>query len=276
MKKIIILIFNIYLFGILHSQTGFYFKPLAEVKWNHSKFKNQSYQVNTSNGKTINVKAINNYRNNGFNAGINIGYQGRKFFCETGLSVDGAGTGVLVSGFSYTKQDSTYNGISLMSQGGGSGYRKFPLRYGYKLYGRDSVKQGKKMYCNLFLFGGLDILTLIGTPDLSPFGSSGLDFYDKNGVVTKVKLSDYQTGTNWTYYKSIGIVAKFYGKKHKNIFNVAFNFSSAPKYTMLSETRIIVSDANGTKYQNSFFGNGGGFYLTISKDFYPRNWFKRK
>lgn len=270
MKYFFMLFFTIVILPI-YSQTGFYLHPSIEYKFdtNH----NLSYDIITPQNYSIHVKARNFTAEKTIFMGLQLGYRSKCCFFETGWAQDKFASGITISATAYDVNKKSYY-TKERKYYDGAAFNKIPLRFGIRLFGKDSVAIGKKLGWQAFVFGSLDVL--IAKAANSPIN----DEFIINPQGDAVSYS-YYPGRSYgiTMKKTMGIMLKAYTKKGHNI-NFSFSYLASnfgdlfdPKLTL---NNINFTNYDDTKYHAGVFSYGSGFYLSVSTDIATKNWFKKK
>ena len=139
-------------------------------------------------------------------------------------------------------------------------FNKIPLRFGIKLFGKDSITSGKKVRWEGFIFGGLDFLyrpTI--TPKVTYMTTIHID-----SVRSINYISELGTSARFGLHKTFGFMLKSYYKKGAIInFSVAYSYS---RRGQLSYLHYYFKDSNNNEYHNSETSNGNGLYFTLGAE----------
>lgn len=145
-------------------------------------------------------------------------------------------------------------------------FNKFPIRFGIKVAGADSVKVNKKLKWNLFLFGGVDIYTR--PPIGIKIGSTSIYYTNPQFDSIIIDEDFINIGTRYILY-SLGLSLKGYNKKGQNIVNFSVNYTQGRRFDYMSGTKLVLTNVDGYEYRQYLYSRGSGFYFTLSKDINP-------
>lgn len=279
MNKIILMCF-ITLSANVYSQTGFYLRPTIQTKkWYLNR--EQSFRVTTAQGFVVNLKSDNFGGDAGADLGFCLGYRNKRYFFESGLSQDRTGVGIsyriLDQFLIYTTSGSKEFIVNdVIESGGKFTWLKIPVRMGVKLFGNDSITAGRNLRWEGFWYGGIDFLFQYG---LTTRMITGHSFFidEQNHVLSVYYDVGGETKLSRTCLVNTGFMIKTHTKKGRPFLNFSIDFSQSlrPK-TIVDQTKIIVVNYDGMSYSSIIKARGSSFTITISKDIYTKNWFKKK
>lgn len=272
MKKNILSLLFLILFGQLVAQKGFYIKPAV----NYLKFyKNNDigYTFNSKSGSQIEISTKNIY--NTFPEillGINFGYKTSNFFYEVGAYQDGSSNYIGLKYLEYNAIENNYY------QGGGYSYsgiaqRSYPIRIGIKIIENNSKIHNKKTF-SLYLISGLEIQC--------NYGSLGQQIsrrsFTPNGIDNIYIDISTDRSVKRAYHPSIGLLFEVKNGRDFNLFNLQVNYNiSTFKSKELQSRNVRITDIDNQQYYvGRFMSTGSGLYLGISKNIYFNRIFKRK
>jgi hypothetical protein len=254
----------------VYSQPRFYLHPSIEYKFDTND--NLGFDITTPQNYTIQVKARNFTAEQLPFLGLQIGYNRKNWFFETGWAFDKFACGITVKATVYdmnkhqyyTKERRDYNGSAI---------NKIPLRLGIRLFGKDSIKNGKKIRYQAFIFGSLDLIIPIHSDKIknddfiiNPQGNA-VNYNYSAGDFAFISLK-----------KTIGFTLKTYTNKGRNInYSISYLGSSNGDmfFTRFAGSAMIFTNYDQTKYNAVTISRGSGFYIGISTDLYFKNMHRR-
>lgn len=279
MNKIILICF-ITLSANVYSQKGFYLRPTIQTKkWYINR--EQSFRVTTAQGFVVDIKSDNFGGDAGADLGLCIGYRTKRYFFESGLSQDRTGVGM---SYQVITQDANspifsskeYFVNNVIEFGGKFTWLKLPFRTGVKIFGSDSIIEGRKLLWEGFWYGGIDCLFQYG---LSTRQITGRSFIidEQNHEFSVYYDIGGETKLSRTYLFNSGFMIKTYTKKGRPFLNFSIDFSQSLKpKTIVDDAKIIVVNYDGMSYSSIIKARGSCLTITFSKDIYTKNWFKKK
>jgi hypothetical protein len=269
MKKTLLVILIIH-FVRLNAQNGFYFRPALEktISYHKNQFALTLYN---DDGLPITIQSRSLIPIKGFPIGFYIGYKFKKIAVETGILGCDPISGATLSGFHYDSTQNLYNSY-YGKYYSGVAFTKVPIRVNYNLFKKDSLNKSKYSL-SLDLNLGLDLLFAPSGNQNQAITTEDFSFYSKSGQVTNINTATYSAYNHFSYMSTIGLTFKF-NKKKTNILNFTFLYSRG--IDALSEERMIISQTNATTITHSEYSNGGGFYLSVSREFYLNNFLNRR
>lgn len=270
MKHFILIFFTILTLPI-YSQTGFYFHPAIEYKFDTNR--NTPFDIITPQNYTIHIEPRNFTAEKTVFLGLQLGYRNKFCFFEIGWGQDKFASGITISATAYDANKKSYY-TKERKHYGGAALNKIPLRFGIRLFGKDSVATGKKNRCEGFLFGSIDFL--ISKPE----ASAKNDEFQINPQGDIVSYS-YHSGRSFGIQtkKTIGLMLKTYTKKGNNInFSISYlpSFFGDLFFSSHYASSIFFTNYDNTTYHYTSSSFGSGLYFCISTDLYTKNWFKKK
>jgi hypothetical protein len=254
----------------VYSQKGFYLRPLLENKINANG--DIPYEVKTAQGYVVKVTPLRFYGEHWYDLGLYMGYRTKKYFFETGWSPDGGNEGIRLSASTLNPLDSSFYNFTEKETMGAS-FNKFPLRIGVKIFGKDTVLAGKTLRWQGFLYGGLDVLTR--PPINAEVGGGDVFVIDKLGHTVEYE-SRLRSNQRYTQLRTIGFMLKGYNKKGRSVVNFSVHFSQGLRSLYTTYMEIKFTNYDGTIYKSFVSSKSSGLYFSLSKDIYPKNWFKKK
>lgn len=270
MKQFILIFFTLVALP-LYSQTGFYLHPAIEYKFDTNR--NVPFDITTPQNYTIHIAPRNFTAEKTVFLGLQLGYRNKYWFFETGWGQDKFASGIIISANAYDVNKKSYY-TKERKYYGGAVFNKIPLRFGIRLFGKDSVASGKKLRCQFFVFGSLDIF--IARSVNKPIN----DEFIINPQGDAVSYS-YYPGRSYgiTMKKTIGFMVKAYNKKGNNInFSISYlpSFLGDLLFSSRYNNNIYFTNYDNTTYHYTTSCFGSGFYLSLSTDIATKNWFKKK
>lgn len=270
MKQFILIFFTLVAFP-LYSQTGFYLHPAIEYKFDTNR--NVPFDITTPQNYTIHIAPRNFTAEKTVFLGLQLGYRNKYWFFETGWAQDKFASGITISANAYDVNKKSYYKKERKHYGGAA-FNKIPLRFGIRLFGKDSIATGKKLRCQFFVFGSLDIF--IARSINKPIN----DEFIINPQGDAVSYS-YYPGRSYgkTMKKTIGFMIKAYNKKGYNInFSINYlpSFLGDLLFSSHYNNNIYFTNYDNIKYHYTTSCFGSGFYLSLSTDIATKNWFKKK
>lgn len=263
--KLLILLFTILCFGSVYSQNTFYISPVFQKKMETNN--NIDFNFITPQNLAVSIDVKRAYAVPGFNIGFIFGYRFKNYFFETGWVQDQSGQAFVINTTAYTNTgvDSTYYNPHV-SNFTSISFNKYPIRFGLKIAGADSVKLNKKLKWNLFAFGGIDVFKRppIGISTGSLFEFPVTPAFDK--VTIESEFLNFSTKA---FLPTIGLTLKGYNKKGRNVINFGLHYSQGLRRYYTSGTKIVFTNVDGYKYNHAAYSKGSGFYFTISKEINP-------
>ena len=264
-----------YIFAVLflvciqaYAQKGFYVRPVLEHKFNSNS--GTSFNLITPQDYILKVEPINFYAQKGLDIGFYFGYRTKNFFFETGWAQDKGNQGVRVSGLTYYAEDSTFYQTELTYTTGIS-YNKIPVKIGVKLFGGDSITNGKNWNWQGFAYVGLDFLsrqpgTIKGEQSFNFITSKNSDTLKYNAQLGAQGKSSYMS--------TIGFMLKATNKKGLTL-NLSVHYSQGSALSYTSYTGLTFTNHDGTVYKSFVGSRSSGLYFSISTDIYPVHLFKK-
>lgn len=270
MKQIILIFISIVALP-LYSQTGYYLHPAIEYKFDTNR--NVPFDITTPQNYTIHIAPRNFTAEKTVFLGLQLGYRSKFCFFETGWAQDKFASGITVSANAYDLDKKLYY-TKERKYYGGAAFNKIPLRFGVRLWGKDSVATGKKIFWQGFLFGSIDLL--INRRGTTPTN----DEFIINPQEDAVSCS-YYPGRSYGIItkKTMGLVIKAYTKKRNNInFSISYlpSFLGDLFFSSHTSSSIYFTNYDNTQYHYTTSSFGSGVYFSISTDLYTKNWFKKK
>lgn len=266
----------------VYSQKGFYIRPTVQAKkWFINR--EQSFKITTAQGYVVNIKSDNFSTDEGFDLGLCLGYRAKRYFFESGISRDLTGVGMSYqilsqyeNNFTPSANANKYFTYYVSTASGSFTWLKIPFRMGLKLFGNDSIVAGRKLRWEGFWYGGIDYLFQYGLSTRQITGHSFIIdeqdhelnvYYDIGGEIELVR----------TWLVNTGFMIKTHTKKGRPFLNLSIDFSQSlrPK-TIVDQAKITVVNYDGMSYSSIIKARGSSFTITLSKDLYTKNWFKKK
>lgn len=281
MNKVILICF-ITLSANVYSQKGFYLRPLVQTKkWNINR--EQSIKVTTAQGFILDIKSDKFTGDAGADLGLCMGYSSNRYFFESGISQDRTGVGINYQILTQVEKFNTLttnannyfcNKISITS--GKFTWLKIPFRMGVKLFGNDSIMVGRKLRWEGFWYGGIDCLFQYGLSTRQITGHSFI-IDEQNHELSVYYDIGGENKLSRTYLINSGFMIKTHTKKGRPFLNFSIDFSQSLKpKTIVDDAKIIVVNYDGMSYSSIVKARGSSLTITISKDIYTKNWFKKK
>lgn len=255
----------------IYSQTGYYLHPAIEYKFDTNR--NVPFDITTPQNYTIHIEPRNFTAEKTVFPGLQLGYRSKYWFFETGWGMDKFASGITLSGTVYDADKKSYY-TKERKHYGGAALNKIPLRFGIRLFGKDSVATGKKLRCQFFIFGSIDFL--ISKPE-APATNDEFQINPQGDVVSY----SYHPGRSFGIQtkKTIGLMLKTYTKKGNNInFSISYlpSFLGDLFFSSHYASSIYFTNYDNTTYHYTTSSFGSGFYIGLSTDLYTKNWFKKK
>ena len=273
MKKNILSVFSIILFGQIFAQKGLYIKPAI----NYLKFyknNDKGSVFNSKSGTQVEVSVSNFYQNYpDILLGINFGYKSSNFFYEFGYYSDATSNNIQLKYVTYYPSYNNYYETNAYSIAGVT-QKSFPLRIGMKIYQKQS-KLYEKITTSIYITSGIEIQNNFGTlsPQMNKFSTSTDGVNEiKMTIITEQSINKRATKP------TIGFVVEIKNRNDFNLFNLTINYNFNLKSTKWLQTRRVdIEDIDGKKYTvGNFTSTGSGLYLGISKNIYINRVFKKK
>ncbi len=255
----------------IYSQTGFYLHPAIEYKFDINR--NVPFDITTPQNYTIHIEPRNLTAEKIPFLGLQLGYRNKYCFFETGWAQDKFASGITISATAYDMDKKSYY-LKERKYYGGAAFNKIPLRFGVRLWGKDTIATDKKLCWQGFLFGSIDFL--ISRPEAPPINDEFL--INPQGDIVNYS---YHSGRSYGIIakKTIGLMFKTFTKKGNTInFSVSYlpSFLGDLFFSSHLSNNIYFTNYDNIEYHYTTASFGSGLYFSISTDISTKNWFKKK
>jgi hypothetical protein len=245
-----------------NAQEGFYLKPLIEKKWNKTRLSGD-YNLSFSPNQPINISTQTISKQSGVLPGILLGYSFKRSNIEVGISQDAAGAAYNIYTIEHNQSDSSFS-TSMHHRSQSLELIKIPLRYSLRVLKKDSIRISSGLVSlELWATFGYDFIFKSKGDQVHPTEIGTASIYEGNGKYLNIADNIYDTGENWSTFKSIGFIFKILNKG-SNYFNIGMNYSWG--IFPLSRLEAQITSTSNQVFRHNVYSDGSGFYLTFSKE----------